>query len=1105
MMRIQLIFIIAFAAMLQVSASSFGQKININQTNISLEKALKLIRSQSRYDVLYDANVTRKPVNVSLNVKDGSVTDALKQCLAGTGLTYELEEQTILIKEKSFVEEVLAKISQQLNEVEITGMVSAKDNDQGLPGATIMVKRTKRSVYSDVHGRYSIKALPTDTLVFSFMGYVTKYVGIGKVPSIYVKLEETTNALDAVVVQAYGKTTQRLTTGNIARVDSKQIEKQLLTNPIFALQGAVPGLMITAQDGHEMTNPKVELRGRSSINGNISSEPLYIIDGVPLTTLGMGKGTGKGPGSYVSRGLNETGVGGSISPLYTLNPADIESIEVLKDADATAIYGSRGGNGVILISTKKGKSGKPTLIANLNHGIKAVVGRWEMLNTEQYLEMRAESFKNDGIKPNLINAPELFKYDQHRYTDWQDYLWGGTGNWTDFNAGLSGGTDQISFRVSTGFNNTKDISAVSGKNQRLTFNSNLGYRSANQRLSFSLTTNYTYADNNVRYLSGSSIAMLPPNGPEILDEKGMLNFTGWQTSMSGFPETKHKSEAQLNGMMASLTLDYSLLKNLKLNLSMGYNSNTSFSETAIPLSSFNLVTNPGSQSAINTGTGVTKNMNIGSTVDYSVFIGKGKLTSLIGLTWEYAGVNSRRMNASGFASDEQLKSMNFATKFINSESESQYKYAGVFGSLNYAWDNKYIINLNGRRDGSSRFGPANRWGNFGSIGLAWIASDEPWIRKQLPKAISMVKFRGSYGILGSDRIGDYQYLSQWGSSTTSDPLLPYEGVNSAIPMIQPNDAFRWQRNDKREIGLNLAFFKDAITFDLVHYRNFTNNQLLAFPTPVYSGFGSVVLNSPAEVENSGVELMLGASVFRGKNFSWQMSFNWGKNTNKLIGYPRLEDSPYYATYRIGKSLETVYLFHFTGLDPQTGEYTYQDLNGDGKIFQSFDVPAGTGQDDRGVAINTAPDYSGGMSHTFQFKNFELYADFYYVKQDKAFNPTGNGNGNVSLYLYENSWRKPGDQALYSKFTNLTKSSGGYLAASDALYQKADFIRLKNVRLSWRLPAARLKSLGIGSLAVNVAASNIFVITNFKGLDPEILSFGLMPPSRIMTMGLNCSF
>lgn len=1107
-MRIKLVFLIAFTTMLQVSASSFGQKININQTNISLEKALKLIREQSGYDALFDAKLIQKLGNLNLDLKNASVDEALKQCLTGSNFTYSIKENTILIKEKSFVEELKQRITDQFNNNDLKGTVFTKDSGEPLAGATVMIKRTKKTVYTDHNGFFTVRDfLPTDTLVFSYIGFVTQSIAPGKEKFLFVKLEETTNSLDAVMVQGYGKTTQRLSTGNITRVTADAIGKQLISNPIMALQGAVPGLEIRQLNGSDAGIQKVEIRGRKSINSSFSSEPLYVIDGIPLTVLGGASSKLVGNRqSAISSGIDQSGLSGSgISPLYSLNPNDIESIEVLQDADATAIYGSRGGNGVILITTKKGKPGRSVFNVTANQGIKKVADRWEMLNTEQYLDYRRTAFKNDGIKPTVINAPELLKYDQNRYTDWQDYIWGNLGKWTNFDMNLSGGDAQTMFRLSSGIARTTDITQVKGINQRISATSNITHKALNQRLSVEFSAMYSATVNNTRMIG--QIADLPPNAPEVYNEKGNLNFDAWQSDMYAFKNLTQPSKTNSNYLNSSFSVDYSLFENLSVKVNMGYNNTFSSSRKISPLSSFNLAKEPLAKAEIRDGNTRVQNLIIEPQINYRTFIAKGKLEALIGGTYQDNSTRVNQQTAKGFASDEQMGSINGATLFLNSEQVRLYKYVGVFGRLNYNWENKYIINFNGRRDGSSRFGPANRFGNFGSVGAAWIATQESWVRNNLPQVIDFVKLRGSYGITGSDNVGDYQYLTQWGNSYLGQVMVPYDGVNPLLPQIQPNDDFHWQRNEKSELGLELAVLRERININFSWYSDYSDNQLTSFLLAGYTGFNSVVLNSPAEVRNTGIALNINARLINTKNFSWNMGFNIGKNKNTLVGYPNIEESPYYVNYKIGESLNNQYVFKFNGVDPQTGQYTFYDFNGDGKITLNSSVPAGTHDDDRGVAINTSPEFGGGMSHNFRFKNLTLNASFNFSKQLGSYNVNSSQNNNMSLYEYNNAWRNPGDNALFMKFTtnantDLTRS---YYSSSDAGVSRADFLRLNALQLSYNLPDKGLKFLGLSNLSVNLTGQNLFVITNFKGLDPEVREFSGMPLSKTITMGLNCSF
>ncbi|MEQ7799941.1 SusC/RagA family TonB-linked outer membrane protein [Pedobacter sp. ASV1-7] len=1104
-MRIKLVFLIAFTTMLQVSASSFGQKININQANITLEKALKLIRQQSGYDALFDAKLIQKSGSLNLTLKNASIDEALKQCLTGTNLSYTIEENTILIKERSFVEELKQRITDQFVENKVGGFVYDK-NSIPLIGATVMVKRTKKAVYSNNKGYFFIsEVLPTDSLVFSYIGYVPQTVVVGRERTFLITLKESTNSLDAVMVQGYGKTTQRLATGNISRVTAADIEKQLIANPIMALQGAVAGLEIKQISGSDSDMQKVEIRGRKSINSNFGSEPLYVIDGVPLTVLGKTNGISTNRQTSISSGFDlfngshQTG----INPLYSLNPNEIESIEVLKDADATAIYGSRAGNGVILITTKKGKPGKSTFSVNAKQGVKVVADRWEMTNTAQYLDYRRAAFKNDGITPTVNNAKELMVYDQNRYTDWQEYAWGNKGKWTNFDASLSGGDAQTTFRLSSAINRTTDVSQISGVNQRISAGSNISHRALNQRLSIDFSANYSATENNAMSIT-PSIAFLAPNSPAVFNDSGNLNFDAWQTNMNDFAAFEKSTKVNSNFLNTSLNINFNVTDNLSIKLNAGYNNSISDFNSRSPLSAVNMTLNPQAiPSAVNSISRIN-NLIVEPQLEYKAIIGKGRFSALLGGTYQDNSTKGLNISSEGYVSDDQMESVNNAKVFRITELQRLYRYLGVFARLNYNWENKYILNLNGRRDGSSRFGPANRFGNFGSVGAAWIATEESWLRKKLPKVISFAKLRASYGVTGSDGVGDYQYISQWARKSNGSEMDLYDGVAPLLPQIQPNEDFHWQQNEMLDLALELAFFKDAINLGVTYYSNYTDNQLTNFPIANFTGFSSVTLNSPAQVRNSGVELNFSAKLVQTKNISWNMGLNLSKNKNILVGYPNIEDSPYYVHYRIGSSLNNIYTFKYTGLDPQTGEYTFLDYNGDGKINTDVSVPAGTGADDRFVEINTSPELTGGMSHSFRYKNFGLSLNFNYVKQLGKYVNDFN-NGNISLYKYENTWRNPGDNAVFSKFTTQNKLSNGQYSLSDGEYSRADFLRLSAAQFSYAIHGNVLKSIGISSLSLNVTAQNLFVITNYQGLDPETQIFGGVPISRVITMGLNCSF
>ncbi|MEO6524421.1 MAG: SusC/RagA family TonB-linked outer membrane protein [Mucilaginibacter sp.] len=1107
-------------AIMQVSATTYAQKITIDQKNTTLDQVFKQIRQQSGYDFLFDSQLIKKAKPVSIRLTNVSVEDAVKKSLEGQFLTYTISEHTVVIKEKGFIETIKDKLFADPEFITVSGRVTSANSDI-LSGAVVLIKRTKQGTTTDANGFFMIKmAKPTDTITCSFIGYKTQIVPVNKKYFLDVKLAETTNALDEVVVQAYGQTTQRLTTGSIGRLTAKDIAIQPIMDPLLALEGKVPGLVITPQTGYEGGPVKVEVRGRNSTNTNYTSDPLYIIDGVPLIVMEISKRTG--PTAYgnsaVSHGLDQTDMSfsGGQNPLFSMNPGDIESMEVLKDADATAIYGSRGANGVILITTKKGKIGATKLDASISQGLRFVTGYWDMLNTPQYLNMRREAFRNDGVIPTVSNAPDLTVWDQNANTNWQKYAYGGMGHWTNAQSSLSGGTDQYTYRLGAAFNRTTDITTVSGINQRASVSFAFNNHSQNKRFNLGLTTNYSFSEMN--QIAISSVSTLAPNAPGAFDSNGNLNYAGWGAQRGFFPFSAllKPYTSKVNYLSANLMLSYALTKGLIIKTSLGYNNSLNDQTYFSPYTSLDptpLSPSVPAKASATFGNNKTGNWIIEPQLEYSKLIGKGSLNALLGGTLQTTTSSGLLIQGTNYSTDALLNTITAAGNVASSDLFAQYKYTGVFARLGYNWQNKYIINLNGRRDGSSRFGAENQFGNFGSVGAAWIASDEDFIKKVLPKVISFVKLRGSYGLTGSDAVGEYSYLSRYGnptyvtSGTTIIPTTPtYNGVASIIPLILPNDQFHWQVNKKLEGALDISLFNDKVNFEAAYYRNRCDNQLISFPVPEITGFTSVVANSPANVQNSGYEFTVSANVIDKKDFTWNFGFNIGFNKNVLLSYPNLSQSPFFKLYVVGQSLDNRYVLNYTGVDPLTGQYTYEDHNHDGKVITDEFVAFGTKDDDRYVAINTAPKYSGGFNNQFTYKGITLNTVFTFRKQmgNNALTTIG-GTNNASVYQYENRWQYPGQTALMARVTNTPTNSDYLLSSSNAIWTDASFIRLQTVALSYNLPVKLISRIGLKNLSISLNAQNIFVLTKFKGIDPEYQSFGSMPPVRTIVSGLSCSF
>lgn len=1110
-MRLSLLLLIGF---MHVSAVASSQKITIKETNAPLKKVLGQIERQSGYLLFYDDGLLEGVVNISVNLKDATIENALDEILKGSDLVYRIVEKNVVIKRRELLISSLLSVAADTT-ITISGFIR---NEKGRPlhAATIQVRGITRGTATDQDGRFLLRQVPPkSTLIVSCIGHVSEEVIVGKDLVLNITLKEFADNLDETVVMAYGTTTKRYTTGNITSIKAADIEKQPIQNPLMALQGRVPGLVINQQSGHEHGPVMVEIRGRNSVNPMFTSDPLYIIDGVPLTVLDLGATQQRQQGfNAISRGIDQSGMSpsGGQSPLFNMNPSDIQSIEILKDADATAIYGSRGANGVIIITTKKGKAGKNRLDVDFTQGVRFVTRKWEMLNTQEYVAMRREAFKNDGLTPRGTPgagyAPDLFSWDTTRYTDWQKYVWGNTGQWQRAQASLSGGTSQTSYRVAGGYNRSTDITTRSGANEGASLSFNISSQSMNQRFRMSLIGNYSHTSVNMTSVPGGTlIASLAPNAPAVFDEEGKPNWAAWRAAGSfPFAQLLVPYNSKTNLLQSNLQLSYNIIPGLDAKLSLGYNNTANDQTRLTPIASLDPTTLGAKTGSAQFGSNRINNWIIEPQLEYSgVVFGKGKLTMLAGGTVQSNKTNGMRITGEGYTDDNLLGSISNAVSVTGVEHAGQYKYAGAFARIGMRWDNRYVINLNGRRDGSSRFGAGNQFGNFGSVGAAWILSEESWMEKILPDAISFVKLRSSYGITGSDAVRDYQFISQWGN--LSPNLLPYHGISPLTPQIQPNPDFHWQVNRKLEAALDLGFLRDRINLSVSYYRNRCDNQLVSYPTGLYTGFSSVVANLPADVLNTGWEGTINAQIIDKKKFSWRADFNISTNRNKLLAYPNIEQSPYYDTYIIGQPINLRYAFHLIGVDPATGKYQYEDYNKDGEIKDVRGIPPGTGADDRFVRLDTRPEFFGGINNQFTYGNWQFTAFLEFTRKlgFNYLNGTPGIMANISRYQYENRWVNPGDVTIVPKLTTAGDISYTRFGTSDAYFTDASFIRLRTVALSYTLPQKIASKARMSRLAINLNAQNLFTITGYKGLDPDVTQFGSMPPLRTITAGISCSF
>jgi len=1080
-------------SLLQVSAASLAQKITLNEKNASLEDVFKEIKKQTGYDFVYTGKLIAKANPVTVQLDQATVDEALRACFVNQPLDYTIDEKTIIVKEKQIINPL--RPAAPAPPKDITGRVTNKAGEP-LSAATVLKKRTKSGSITDGNGRFNLRdVLPTDTLIVSYIGYKQLFVNVGDKTVFNLVMQEATNDLDQVVIEAYGKTSQRLNTGDISTVTAATIEKQPVMNPLLALQGNVPGLDVSQTNGYASAPVSVELRGRASL-GEFASDPLYVIDGVPLS-VNEAAGQSSYPTSvgFIQNGM--TGPAGGQSPLFSINPDDIESITVLKDAAATAIYGSRGAQGVILITTKKGIAGKTKFEAKVEDGISEVTRFYQLLNTQQYIDVREETLRNDGITPNVSNAPDLVLWNTNSYTDWQKALYGRVGNATNVQMSLSGGDSRTTFRISAGYNNQDGITTVSGGDKKESVSFNLTHKSLNQLFSVSLTSIYSYTSSNMVSEAGS--ILLAPDAPPIYNAQGNLNYAGWAPLDYDYPfaSLKQPYDAETYFLNDNLNIGFQPIKGLNISSNFGINYAEADQHEYRPIASLDPTSDP--TGAAQFGYNNNKNWIVQPQISYDATIGKGKISALIGASAQTTNTDGIYVVGEGYTSDALIRTISNAPNQSTSDNYLEYKYASLFGRLNFNWQDEYLIDLTARRDGSSKFGPNNQFGNFAAVGAAWIFTQENWFKKNLP-FLSYGKLRASYGSTGSDLVNAYAYLTRW----TSNGLPSYDGIQPLNPTQHANPNYQWQVNKKLETAIELGFLQDRINLVADYYQNRTGNQLVEYSLPNLTGFSYVEANLPAVVQNQGLEFQLKAKIVSTPQFSWSVNGNISFNRNKLLAFPGLAQSPYAAEYAIGQPLNIVKVLHYLGIDPLTGQYIFQDKNNDGTISMN---PGPT--DDR-YNVDLDPKYFGGFGTEFAYKGLSLSLFFTYKDQvgpnllEQGSSP-GTLNVNQPVQILGNEWQYPGDIATVAKFTTNPYQAYSYLINSDAGYTNASYVRLRNLSLSYNLPVPFIKKLGMTGCTVYIHADNLFVITPYKGIDPETMNFGGLPPAKIFIGGIKFNF
>jgi TonB-linked SusC/RagA family outer membrane protein len=1074
---------------------SKGQNINTDQIsfgsrNENLKEALKRLGEKSGFIIFYPSEKIESQKTVQgLPVGKRTIAATLNLLLSGSELDYKQEGERTIVLFTSPGEKII-----QQSQIVITGRV-IDEKGNGLAGVTIRRKGISSIAESTNPNGYFLVAVSDATVVlqFTYIGFRTREIRVSELKSpVIIIMADITGSLDEVQVTAYGRTTRRLNTGDQTTITAKDIDKYPAGNALVALQGNVPGLLITQASGTPGSTYSVNIRGLNSINAG--SDPFYVIDGIPYS----GGSFNSQRGSSVSSNVNT-----AYDALSFINPLDIESINVLKDADATAIYGSRAANGVILITTKKGRIGAAKIDVNVFSGIRQSLGAFDLLNTSEYLSMRREAIRNANSTVLPTDYDINGTWDTTRYSNYADVFRAKAAHTSNFQLGVSGGNNDLQYMLSGNYRTVSNFQRfAAGNDQTSSVHFNLNTGTPASRFNMALTTGFTFNKNDMPPFDlTSSILQMAPNSPELFNPNGTLNFEN-NTFRNPLLSSKLLGNSTIYNLTSSLVLGYRIMEGLNFQTTLGYNRQSLDEVMSSPITSISPTDLANGTKASSRFThGNKMYWSIEPALNYSRAISKSTLSATVGWSLQKQYNDSEMLQATGYSSDLLLGNIAGGTAITPASlgvTINEYKYNAIFGRVNYNWSDKYILNLSGRYDGSSRFGENKRFHFFPAAGAAWIFSSERFVGKNLP-FLSFGKLRASYGITGNDQIGNYGYLTNYAITTGT----PYQGMPGVAPLNLPNADLSWETVAKSNLGLELKFFKDRIGFEGNYFINNTSDMISGLTLTSTTGFTRVTKNQQARVQNKGFDLTLNTHNISTKNFNWSTTVLFTRQRNRLKAFPGLSPA---QQITLDQSVNVKRTFRYAGVNEQSGLYQFYDANGNITLNPSQ-------ANDLTELVNTNPDYFGSLSNTISYKGFSLSFMFRYVKQTGA-NMRGLLIGDVFPgYMGFNipremldRWQKPGDVATYQKFSTglepiLQQIQMRY---ANVNYGDASYIRLQNVSLAYQFPVRIASKLHMKTLRLYVNGENLATISGYGILDPENQSLQRIGPMRTIVLGIQAS-
>ncbi|MBC7888256.1 MAG: TonB-dependent receptor [Ferruginibacter sp.] len=1086
---------------INVSANGYSQDITLRLSDTPLEKVLNEIRKQTGYAFFYKTDLLKDIPKIKVKVKHASIEETMKICLSDLPLSYSIIDKTIVLSAKITRPEEKIEEETPLADIKVTGEIKT---EAGLPlaGASVKLKGSTLGTSTDVNGRFTL-SIPAagGILEISFVGYNPYEIAVKKDLQLSIALKQKDSRVEEVVVIGYGTVKRTDLTGAVSSVSAEKVTQVKGVSTLAqALQGQAAGVQVIQRSGQPGEGVSIKIRGTNSIQAG--NDPLYVVDGLPLDFLSA-----------------------------QLNPADIESIEVLKDASSTAIYGSRGANGVIMITTKKGKEGKSRVSYNGYYGTQSLRKKVDLINAREYANLQNEVAVNDG-QP-LKWTPAQIDSLAPKGIDWQDLIYRNAPV-QNHDLSVSGGSAGTKFYTSFGYFDQDGI-IESSYFKRFSFRGNL-----EQKINEKLTSNISlslqqsnYFQNNYFNADGGggvpfTTMVMPPTQP-IYDANGRYSvFTGvpWgQTNPYGISKEEYRPNKALR-LIGNVTLSYAIVKGLKLKLSAGIDNNRSTTDYYAP-STLSLYNGGGAfKNLSNSSTFVNENL-----LNYNTNFNKHTIDAVAGIT--YQSSKSENLNSgtfSGFLTDIYRNNNLAAATVKPTNTNSGYsdnKLISYLGRVNYTFAGKYLLTLTGRVDGSSKFTKNDKYAFFPSGAVGWRVSEESFM--QSVKAVSNLKLRASFGVSGNQAIGPYQSLGRLG---TQNVTFNNNATTTYLSSQLENGTLKWEETSQLDLGIDLGLFNERLQLTADYYDKKTTDLLLDVSLPGNTGYTSILKNLGA-TGNKGFEFLLNGRILTGRPLTWSSTLTFTSNKTRLIDlgkdaqgkpiiYKEVGSGGNWFPMILGNSMQQLFGYKVIGVyqtdaeaikngEPtkKAGNYKFQDTDGSGVVDGN----------DRIVLTRFEPKFTYGFNNNFTFNNFNL--SFLIVgsygndisNEFRKYNITLNGKWTPSREAYNNRWVSGKGVNMFDK---PSANSGNDIRdyASSLWLEDGSYLRVRDITLAYDFTPALVKRLKISSLQLYISAQNLITITNYSGYDPEVANSsatingwdrGNYPSTKSITGGVKVNF